>query len=194
MAGKPCIALALVSRHMSIASIAIKLAVMSNLAWMNMSYYEYAFEAPIERLAIGNTGKVLYYNVVILPDWCIDELPFGEFPKLRVIGEIADHPIRGAWNPIADGRKYFILSAKFLGAAGLAVGDTAEVRFNIDDQEFVELPPELETLLASDRKVSDAWNGLTPGKKRFYCHQIASAKHQSTRDRRLQTVLTQLMV
>ena len=97
-----------------------------------------------------------------------------------------------AWNPIADGRKYFILSARFLKDAGLAEGDMTEMRFNIDDQDFVDIPVELQAALESDGELADIWNALTAGKKRFYCHQISSAKQQSTRDRRLQAVVCEL--
>lgn len=157
-----------------------------------MSYYDYAFEAQIEKLPIGNGPKILWYNVVILPSELVCILPFDTFPKLRVIGEIGDHPIRGAWNPVADGRKYFILSQKFLDSAGLAIGDIADIRFNIDDQDFVEIPPELEKALVINSALQQKWDLLTSGKKRFYCHQISSAKQQNTRDRRLQDVIAQL--
>ena len=63
-----------------------------------MSYYEFEYEAPIERLPIGNGQKILYYQVVILPDDLCRLLPFDIYPKLRIIGEIGDHPVRGAWN------------------------------------------------------------------------------------------------
>lgn len=157
-----------------------------------MSYYDYAFEAPIEKLRIGNGPKVLRYNVVLLPEDIMRILPFNDFPKLRVIGEIANLPIRGAWNPIADGRKYFILSQKFLDNAGLHVGDMADARFNIDDQDHVDVPMELEAALTANSDLDRKWQTLTSGKKRFYCHQIASAKQQSTRDKRLRNVVSQL--
>ena len=157
-----------------------------------MPYYNYAFEAPIETLPIGNGPKVLRYNVVLLPEDIMPILPFSEFPKLRVIGEIAGHPIRGAWNPIADGRKYFILSQKFLNIADLNVGDMTDVRFNIDDQDHVDVPSELEWALAANAELNRQWQTLTPGKKRFYCHQISSAKQQNTRDKRLLSVISQL--
>lgn len=154
-----------------------------------MSYYDYTFEAQIEKLLIGNGAKTLQYFVVILPNALQDCLPFHEFPKLRIIGEIADHPIRGAWNPIADGRKYFILSQKFLKQAELQQGDYAEVRFTIDDQDYVEVPGEMVNALAINSELAEVWHKLSPGKKRFYCHQIASAKQQKTRQKRLNHVV-----
>lgn len=157
-----------------------------------MSYYDFSFEAHIEKLPIGNGQKVLHYSVIILPEEFVHILPFKDFPKLRVIGEVGDHPVRGAWNPVADGRKYFILSQKFLDRAALTVGDITDMRFNIDDQDYVDVPLELEHELAADTDLIEKWNRLTPGKKRFYCHQISSAKQQITRQKRLQNVLTQI--
>ena len=66
------------------------------------------------------------------------------------------------------------------------------MRFNIDDQDFVDVPDELADALAADRALDTSWNRLTQGKKRFHCHQIASAKRQATRDRRLQAVLAEI--
>ena len=158
-----------------------------------MSYYDYVFDAVIDRLPIGNGQKVLTYHVVFLPDELVIELPFDRYPKLRIIGELADHPIRGAWNPVADGRKYFILSAPFLKAAGLAIGDAVEVRFNIDDQDYVEVPPELEARLQHDDELRALWEGISAGKKRFYCHHLASAKRADTREKRLADIYQALV-
>lgn len=158
-----------------------------------MSYYDYAFEGAVEKLAIGNGRKVLYYNVILLPEELIKALPFKKFPKLRIIGEVADHPIRGAWNPVADGRKYFILSQRFLDNADLGIGDMVEMRFNIDDQDYVDIPIELESELSTNGALAEKWQALTSGKKRFYCYQIDSAKQQATRQNRLQKVMTELL-
>lgn len=98
---------------------------------------------------------------------------------------------------VGDGRKYFILSSKFLKVAGLRLGDIVDFRFNIDDHDFVELPPELEAALVEDAALSDIWNDLSAGRKRFFCHQISSARQQSarqqaTRHRRLEAVVADL--
>lgn len=158
-----------------------------------MSYYDYGFDTVIDRLPIGNGHKVLTYHVVFLLDDLVTALPFDRYPKLRIIGELADHPIRGAWNPVADGRKYFILSAPFLKAAGLAIGDAVEVRFNIDDQDYVEVPPELEARLQHDDELRTLWEGISAGKKRFYCHHLASAKRADTREKRLADIYQALV-
>lgn len=156
-----------------------------------MSYYEFAFEGPVERLGIGKT-KILYYCVIMLPDEVIETLPFDRFPRLRVIGEVAECPVRGAWQPVGDGRKYFILSAKFLKDAGLSVGSWTEMRFNIDDQDHVDVPNELERIIETREDIKQIWDTLSPGKKRFHCHAIDSGKTEKTRTKRVASVIQQL--
>ena len=58
------------------------------------------------------------------------------------------------------------LSKDFLKRAECSVGDWVNVRFNIDDQDVVDLPEALVAALAADRKFSAAWKKLTAGKKR----------------------------
>ena len=79
--------------------------------------------------------------------------------------------MRGAWNPVADGRKYFILSAKFLSTAGVSVGGATEMRFNIDDQDFVDVPDELADALEHegyDVRIQAALTALETQKERFH--------------------------
>lgn len=156
-----------------------------------MSYYDFSFEGPVERLKIGDK-KALYYTVIILPDALIADLPFGTYPRLRIIGEVADCPVRGAWQPVGDGRKYFILSAKFLEMAGLCVGDLAEMRFNIDDQDYIEVPAELEAALQDHAHSLAVWTALSPGKKRFLAHRVLSAKTPKTINARIVEIMEQL--
>ena len=130
--------------------------------------------------------------MIILPDWYVKELPFAQYPKLRIIGELGEFPIRGAWNPVADGRKYFILSSKFLKSANLSVGDLAEMRFNIDDQDYVDVPIELKTHLKIDAELQEIWEKLTSGKQRFYSYQISSAKQAKTREKRLEKLVSEI--
>ena len=50
------------------------------------------------------------------------------------------------------------------------------------------LPAELRTALASSRKLTIAFEKLTPGKQKEYAEFIASAKQQTTRIRRIEKV------
>ncbi|MEL6962054.1 MAG: DUF1905 domain-containing protein, partial [Pseudomonadota bacterium] len=103
-----------------------------------MSYYTHEFEAVIDRHGVGKT-KVIFYKVLFMPPCFEEELPFAEYPRLRVEGEIAEVSVRGAWIPTGDGRRYFIVSPEVRKQTGLDVGDLVEMRFRIDDQDHVDV-------------------------------------------------------
>lgn len=112
-------------------------------------------------------------------------LPFSIYPHLRVEGEIADVPVRGAWMPVGDGRHYFIVSPQIKANTGLDVGDEAEMRFRTDDQDHVEVPSALEAPLALDDAALVEWDKLTAGKKRMFTNHVLSAKTGPTEQRRV---------
>jgi len=151
----------------------------------------HAFEAKIERLGIGRT-RVLVYKVLFLPRVVEAELPFDAFPRLRVEGEIADVPVRGAWLPVGDGRRYFIVPPDVKRLTGFDVGSEVEFRFRVDDQDRVDTPPGLLRALAADADARSSWEGLTPGKRRGLAFHVAAAKSRATIDRRVAEVLEAL--
>ncbi|MEM8793982.1 MAG: DUF1905 domain-containing protein, partial [Pseudomonadota bacterium] len=101
-----------------------------------MSYFTHEFTGPIERHGVGKS-RVIMYKVLFMPPHFEAELPFKTYPRLRVEGEIADVPVRGAWMPVGDGRRYFIVSPEIKANTGLDIGDEVEMRFRVDDQDFV---------------------------------------------------------
>ncbi|MEM9169079.1 MAG: DUF1905 domain-containing protein, partial [Pseudomonadota bacterium] len=131
-----------------------------------MTLYPYTFEAPVERFSVGKT-KTIRYRVMFLPADLHAALPFDAHPRLRVEGEIADAPIANAFIPSGDGRVYVIVSPTVMKAAGLAVGDLAEMRFRIADQEHVDVPAALARAVNVARDRAEAWGALTPGKRRM---------------------------
>lgn len=149
-----------------------------------MSYFTHDFEDAISRLGVGKT-KVLMYKVLFMPPHFEDELPFKDYPRLRVEGEIADVPVRGAWMPVGDGRRYFIVSPEVKKQTGFNVGDVVEMRFRIDDQDHVDIPASLTRALLADANASDRWDKLTAGKKRMFTFHVASAKTAPTEARRV---------
>ena len=149
-----------------------------------MSYFTHNFEDTISRLGVGKT-KVLMYKVLFMPPHFEHELPFKDYPRLRVEGEIADVPVRGAWMPVGDGRRYFIVSPEVKKQTGFNVGDVVEMRFRIDDQDHVDVPASLNRALLADAAASDHWDQLTAGKKRMFTFHVASAKTEPTEARRV---------
>jgi hypothetical protein len=157
-----------------------------------LSYFTHGFEAPIERHGIG-TGRVVWYRVLFLPERLAAELPFDKHPRLRVEGEIAEVPVSGAFIPSGDGRRYFIVSPAVLKTAEVAVGDTVEMRFRVDDQDRVDLPDALARALAAHPGARARFEALSPGARRGLTHRVGSAKTDATRLKRVEEVLAELL-
>lgn len=154
-----------------------------------MSYFPFDFSAEIALHGVGR-ARVVTYNVLFMPQRFEALLPFAQFPRLRIEGEIADLPVRGALIPVGDGRRYFIVSPEIRANAGLRVGDRVEMRFRIDDQDRVDVPAALETALRRAPELLATWDTLSPGKKRMFGHHVASAKSAATEKRRIDEALS----
>ncbi|MGB7374088.1 YdeI/OmpD-associated family protein [Pontixanthobacter sp.] len=147
--------------------------------------YEYEFSAEIEMSGVGKERKI-WYHVIFLPGRIKQQLPFEKFPRLRVEGEIADIPIANAFLPAGDGRHYLIVAPAIRKSAQLSVGDIADVRFTIADQNHVEIADALKQELANDRAFAASWDALTPGKRRMAAQHVVSARTEPTRKKRVQ--------
>ncbi|MEM9531064.1 MAG: YdeI/OmpD-associated family protein [Pseudomonadota bacterium] len=154
-------------------------------------FFTHEFAAPLERFGVGKSRKV-WYRVVFLPAHLEADLPFDQYPRLRVDAELEDVPVNGAWMPTGDGRRYLIVGPAVIKATDLRLGDPVSVRFKIADQDYVDVPPKLLAALEGDSRLTALWDELTPGKKRALSHHVASAKTEPTQDRRVEQVLVAL--
>jgi hypothetical protein len=149
-----------------------------------MSYYRFAFRGPVEIHRMGD----MRYRVVYLPEELETAVGVGGRGRVRMTGEVNEHPVALAWQPavLPRGKRYYLLlSARFCQDAGLRVGDHVDVRFNVADPEAVVLPEELAVGLAANRRVTRAWEALTPGKQRAVAAFVASARTSATREKRV---------
>ncbi|MEM9837927.1 MAG: YdeI/OmpD-associated family protein [Pseudomonadota bacterium] len=158
----------------------------------NDVFFPYAFEAPIEKFGVGKT-RVIWYNVLMVPDEVCAELPLDEYPRLRIEGEIAEVPIANALMPTGDGRRYVIVSPTVLKEAEVRLGDHVEMRFRIADQDHVDVPAGLSAALRNDRNAAAMWEALTPGKKRMLSQHVLSAKTEPTQAKRIGEALDALL-
>ncbi|MEL6327735.1 MAG: YdeI/OmpD-associated family protein [Cyanobacteria bacterium J06626_23] len=142
------------------------------------------FEAPIEYHDFGRMG----YTVVYLPEEIREQLPFDEYPRLRVDAEVNEQPIDGAFQP-GQGRHYLMLSKRLLKSAELSLGDVVSVNFRVADQDAVTVPDELQRALDANAQTLALWEKLTPGKRRGLAHRVASARTMPTRLKRVAEVI-----
>lgn len=107
-----------------------------------------------------------------------------ENPRRRVRGEIGEHAFAGAWQP-TGGHWYLKLSKDMLKRQEASVRGWLSVRFNIDDQDAVDVPEALLEALKKDKKFAKAWDGLTLGKQRSWLLHVLQAKTQETIAKRI---------
>lgn len=156
-----------------------------------MSPFPFVFEASLERFGVGKL-RVIWYNVLFLPEDFASATPFVERQTVRVEGEIAEVPVAGAWMPTGDGRRWFIVAPHVFKTADVRLGDAVEMRFRIDDQNRVDVPDALTHALHLDQDAGAAWEALTPGKRRAHAHRVASAKTGATIERRVREIVAAL--
>jgi hypothetical protein len=148
----------------------------------------HSFEARLDRHGVGKTRKV-WYTVLFLPQDIATGLPFDQHPQLRIVGEIADVPVKNAFISAGDGRYYVIVSPEVLKAAEVKRGDLVEMRFRVADQAAVDVPDVLTHALKRNRAAKTAWDALTVARRRGLAHHIVSAKTESTQARRVAAVI-----
>lgn len=142
------------------------------------------FEGVVEPIVWGKST----YTILKIPPDVVAAL--GK--TRRVEGEVNDHPVNLALTkaPIVDG--VFLWTGKaFLKEVGIAPGESVEIRLKPAPDNAVEVPSDVTNAIRS-AGLTDAWDGLTPGKKRGLLHQITSAKRPETRIKRLKALLTDL--
>ena len=86
-----------------------------------------------------------------------------------------------------------MLSKAVLRDAPARVGDTVELRFNVVDQDEVEVPDDLAAAPAQDEAASERRRALTVGKRRGLVYLAASAKRPETRSAHVATVIDRVL-
>lgn len=154
-----------------------------------MTDVPYIFDSPI----VSHDWGKFTYSVVFVPEDLQANLPFDQFPRLRIEAEIGNRPFFGAFQPM-NGRYYLLLSKRFLKSAGLELGDWVTVRLRIADQDAVDVPPALQRALKADGHAKAMWEKLTPGKRRGLAYQVASAKTAPTQTRRASKIIEKILL
>jgi len=78
-------------------------------------------------------------------------------------------------------------------AAGVGVGDRITILLELDTEpRTVELPADLATVLARDKKAAAAWEKLSFTNKNEIARSLVEAKKPETRERRLAAAIAKL--
>lgn len=143
-----------------------------------------AFEGRVEPLTWGRAT----YTILRLPDDAVESLGRTR----RVEGEIAEHPVNLALSraPVVEG-DFLWTGASLLERIGIAPGEPVEVRLRPAPDDRVDLDPDIEAALRLAGKL-DRWESLTPGRRRGLLYQIATAKTDPTRRKRIDRLIADL--
>lgn len=148
----------------------------------------YAFSAKIERLDFGRIA----YQAAYLPTSLADKLKLKPKPRPRIDAKIGEQVINAGLQPSSKGW-FMILSKRLLKEEGLKVGDEIKIEFAIANPDQVEVPDELILALRRNPRAQAAWNRLTPGRQRGMVHRVNTAKREETREKRILSLLDDLV-
>jgi hypothetical protein len=134
-------------------------------------------------LGIGNnTG-------IEVPAVNLSELAAGKRPPVLV--DLAGYRYKSTV-AVMDGRTLIPLSKAHRAASGLKAGDAVAVTLTLDDgPRDVEVPPPLQAAL-DDAGLADRFAELAYSKRKELARQVAEAKADATRDRRIAKVIDSL--
>jgi hypothetical protein len=135
-------------------------------------------------VGIGNNSGIE------VPAAVLSELGAGKRPRVRatVDGRYSFSATVGSMNGLA----LLSFSKAHRDASGFGAGDQVTVVLEIDDApELIEVPPELAAALAA-HGLTDAFNGVSPSRRKEYARQVAEAKAAETRTRRVAKVIAEL--
>ncbi|MEN9896104.1 MAG: hypothetical protein RIR97_1956 [Pseudomonadota bacterium] len=158
----------------------------------HLTFLTHYFEGIISRFGVGKERKV-WYRVLFLPVDVEAKLPFDQYPRLRVRGEIAEVPFSGAFMPTGDKRRYIIVSPTVCKNAHVDVGSLVEIRFCVDDQDRVDVPDILAQALARDTDLAAKWDALTPGRRRGLTQPIHAARSSAAQEKQLLLAIERIM-
>jgi translation initiation factor IF-1 len=133
------------------------------------------------RTVLSEVEANLIKTGIFLPPGVIRELPKG---RVRVEGTMNGAPFALAVLHMKDGSRFFSVSASLRKAAKVKPGDRVDVRFKVVDPDKIDIPEELDAVLAQDEQAMKAWNGLTTGYRRSLIHYVTSVKNVDSRIKR----------
>lgn len=145
-----------------------------------------SFEARVVPMDWGDS----VYTVVPLPP----EVAAALGATRRVEGEFNDHPVNLAIAkapPEVIGTPFLWAGKTLLDRVGLSPGEVFEARLRPAPDDLVEVPRDVMVALRSGG-VLDAWEALSPGRRRGLLHRIETAKRAETRAGRISALVRDL--
>lgn len=112
----------------------------------------------------------------------------------RVHGEVDGHEFHRALHLNTSGLGSLRFGARWLGDAGLMMGQKVTVAIRPEAADYVAIPQELEDALEGSPAAMEGWRGLTPGRRRSLAYSVERAKRASTRIRRAERIVDDILL
>jgi hypothetical protein len=130
-------------------------------------------------------------TLIPIPKEVAAKLGLKGMPKINAV--IAGTPYRGSLMPMGDGIYSLGVLKSIQEAARVGYGDSITIDLELDTApRTVELPADLATAIAHDKKAIAAWEALSFTNKKEMALALESAKRPETRERRLAQALESL--
>lgn len=136
----------------------------------------FRFTAPLSAMKDGLIPYVIY-----LPEAVVEALPNE---RVRAKGTLNGIPFALAPQYKKDGSRYFSINAALRKACKIDTGDVVKVEFALADPKKVEVPEELEAVLAQDDQAMKVWTSFTYGLQRSLIHYVTAVKNVDSRIKR----------
>lgn len=121
---------------------------------------------------------MLVSTVAEIPGEILKKLPAG---RVRVEGKLNQTSFNLAVQSKKNGPKYLSISQAMRKSANVKPGDKVRVSFVVVDSDKLDLPEEMQAVLAQDDDGAKKWNKLTVGLQRSLVHYINSSKNVDVR-------------
>ena len=140
------------------------------------------------RTTIVQSGKTT--TGIEVPPGVVEALGAGKRPAVKVTINGATYRSAIA---VMGGRYMVGVSAENRQLTGVAGGDEVDVDIGLDtEKREVEVPPALAAALAKDAAAKGFFDSISYSKQRWFTLQVADAKSDETRQRRVDKVVGML--
>lgn len=136
----------------------------------------FTFSAPLTKL-----DRQFAHAAVTVPAVILKQLPEG---RLRVKGFLNSAPIDLAIQNVKNGPRFLMVSKVLARQAKVVIGDRVTVTFQLTNPDKIDVPEELQAVLAQDDEAMAAWRKLTPGLQRSLSYYVKSVKNIDSRIKR----------
>lgn len=148
----------------------------------------FTFNLTLQPGKAGSTHQVL---VVLSKE---QSARLGTRRTVNVRGTFNGQPFHNSFLPTGDGRHYLVVSKTLRQAAGVALGDSVKVVFDIEaGPRPVVIPDDVQAALDRAPAAKALFEKLSPSHQREYLGFVAEAKKPETRARRLAQLLDKLL-